>query len=80
MYISFSACAGVAAIYSEIVAQFSPECGLFSAILIPRLLHALARKNSPDRNGRLLGCADSALQKQVSPSDWLNEVYHMIIV
>ena len=40
MYISFSACAGVATIYSEIVAQFSPECGSFSASLIPRLLIA----------------------------------------
>ena len=40
MYISFSACMGVATIYNEIVAQFSPECGSFSASLIPRLLIA----------------------------------------
>ena len=58
MYISFSACAGVATIYSEIVAQFSPECGSFSASLIPRQSHAPARNNSPDRDGRFLRCVD----------------------
>ena len=29
-YISFSACVGVATIYSEILAHFSPGCGSFS--------------------------------------------------